>query len=179
MNSKDKVIIYLDQNFISDISKLSLKDKRDRVKPILQKVFDVIKIGVDEEKFLSPDGWIHAIETAAESNPVLKDAIQSYQGYLGQTSLNPPWEIKNSQFVNALFIYLKIKQDEREMWRSAFRENPNRRIENFKIDVRFPGFGLGSMNKETTEALQKIRDSGRSEERRVGKECRSRWSPYH
>ena len=22
-------------------------------------------------------------------------------------------------------------------------------------------------------------DSGRSEERRVGKECRSRWSPYH
>ena len=160
MNSKDKVIIYLDQNFISDISKLSLKDKRDRVKPILQKVFDVIKIGVDEEKFLSPDGWIHAIETAAESNPVLKDAIQSYQGYLGQTSLNPPWEIKNSQFVNALFIYLKIKQDEREMWRSAFRENPNRRIENFKIDVRFPGFGLGSMNKETTEALQKIRDSG-------------------
>ena len=22
-------------------------------------------------------------------------------------------------------------------------------------------------------------DAGRSEERRVGKECRSRWSPYH
>ena len=26
---------------------------------------------------------------------------------------------------------------------------------------------------------QKIRDNIRSEERRVGKECRSRWSPYH
>src|SRR2546430_1359427 len=26
---------------------------------------------------------------------------------------------------------------------------------------------------------QAIRDSRRSEERRVGKECRSRWSPYH
>src|SRR5438034_9369519 len=24
-----------------------------------------------------------------------------------------------------------------------------------------------------------VRTSGRSEERRVGKECRSRWSPYH
>ena len=24
-----------------------------------------------------------------------------------------------------------------------------------------------------------MRDNGRSEERRVGKECRSRWSPYH
>ena len=28
--------------------------------------------------------------------------------------------------------------------------------------------------------IKKLRDSGkRSEERRVGKECRSRWSPYH
>ena len=30
------------------------------------------------------------------------------------------------------------------------------------------------------ERLQVCRvDAGRSEERRVGKECRSRWSPYH
>src|SRR5262245_28161924 len=28
-------------------------------------------------------------------------------------------------------------------------------------------------------ALAKFRDAVRSEERRVGKECRSRWSPYH
>ena len=27
--------------------------------------------------------------------------------------------------------------------------------------------------------LQFVRSPGRSEERRVGKECRSRWSPYH
>src|SRR5260370_2895668 len=27
--------------------------------------------------------------------------------------------------------------------------------------------------------LASVHDSGRSEERRVGKECRSRWSPYH
>src|SRR2546427_13216706 len=27
--------------------------------------------------------------------------------------------------------------------------------------------------------VAKIMDYGRSEERRVGKECRSRWSPYH
>src|SRR2546427_6506406 len=27
--------------------------------------------------------------------------------------------------------------------------------------------------------LCRVRQRGRSEERRVGKECRSRWSPYH
>ena len=40
-------------------------------------------------------------------------------------------------------------------------------------------------NKETISQWEIIRDPnrsslfGRSEERRVGKECRSRWSPYH
>lgn len=178
MSTESKTIIYLDQNFISDISKLSLEDKKDRVKPILKKVFDVIKVGVDEEKFLSPDGWIHAIETAAESNPALKDAIHSHQGYLGQTSLNPPWEIKNSQFVNALLNYFKIEQDEREMWRSAFRENPNRRMENFKIDVHFPNFGLGSMEKGTAEALQKIRDSGVDERKQYQAEIEATRKHY-
>src|SRR5437016_14539502 len=27
--------------------------------------------------------------------------------------------------------------------------------------------------------VDEVSDAGRSEERRVGKECRSRWSPYH
>ena len=34
---------------------------------------------------------------------------------------------------------------------------------------------LKKTKKDRKKALQK----GRSEERRVGKECRSRWSPYH
>ena len=29
------------------------------------------------------------------------------------------------------------------------------------------------------ETLEILKKWGRSEERRVGKECRSRWSPYH
>ena len=31
----------------------------------------------------------------------------------------------------------------------------------------------------TLKAARELIDDGRSEERRVGKECRSRWSPYH
>ena len=30
-----------------------------------------------------------------------------------------------------------------------------------------------------TKSLLRVIESARSEERRVGKECRSRWSPYH
>src|SRR3989449_11645959 len=41
--------------------------------------------------------------------------------------------------------------------------------------------GLDETNAETSLATVSLTVSGngRSEERRVGKECRSRWSPYH
>ena len=38
--------------------------------------------------------------------------------------------------------------------------------------------GLQAQPKHLT-VEQRIARLGRSEERRVGKECRSRWSPYH
>ena len=34
-------------------------------------------------------------------------------------------------------------------------------------------------NDEITKKREKLEKHTRSEERRVGKECRSRWSPYH
>ena len=40
---------------------------------------------------------------------------------------------------------------------------------------------FGRLNKPTMLQIQYLEElsSSRSEERRVGKECRSRWSPYH
>ena len=60
------------------------------------------------------------------------------------------------------------------------------------IDGTLVGFD-GVMPSSASEALKKAHENGhklvictgrqlsqvRSEERRVGKECRSRWSPYH
>ena len=37
----------------------------------------------------------------------------------------------------------------------------------------------GLFDEENDEAVSLTVGGGRSEERRVGKECRSRWSPYH
>ena len=34
-------------------------------------------------------------------------------------------------------------------------------------------------NKKYVQWQKNVADAVRSEERRVGKECRSRWSPYH
>ena len=52
-------------------------------------------------------------------------------------------------------------------------------------DLRTRGgvpFGYSIQNGDAVinnEEAEKLLDYFRSEERRVGKECRSRWSPYH
>ena len=40
-------------------------------------------------------------------------------------------------------------------------------------------FDCGYENGYTEQILDVLKKHNRSEERRVGKECRSRWSPYH
>ena len=50
-----------------------------------------------------------------------------------------------------------------------------------KHRVKVEGVNIQTKHKKPTQAMQQggIVKDDRSEERRVGKECRSRWSPYH
>ena len=54
----------------------------------------------------------------------------------------------------------------------AFTEVANRRVSNLKT-------GAANNVTSTRNSNVKAAYEDRSEERRVGKECRSRWSPYH
>ena len=48
----------------------------------------------------------------------------------------------------------------------------------WKETIKLPTYEIGEEEKNPI-FLEKRVYQGRSEERRVGKECRSRWSPYH
>ena len=54
--------------------------------------------------------------------------------------------------------------------------NDARLIFIFKINLNLPYKQISEIMGMTEESVRQI---SRSEERRVGKECRSRWSPYH
>ena len=58
--------------------------------------------------------------------------------------------------------------------------NPNRIQEGFKAFANSPYVGKLRGKENEIGFMNFLNDQGiRSEERRVGKECRSRWSPYH
>ena len=53
-------------------------------------------------------------------------------------------------------------------------------VKKAKIRVMVSQGGDDALNYKKDQDIQKmVDDAFRSEERRVGKECRSRWSPYH
>src|SRR5256885_12237845 len=54
-----------------------------------------------------------------------------------------------------------------------------RGLDPFKLHITFLAALPAKNAKERMDALNAGPDQFRSEERRVGKECRSRWSPYH
>ena len=51
-------------------------------------------------------------------------------------------------------------------------------FENVELPLKYLKISASERKQRVTEMLKRMNIS-RSEERRVGKECRSRWSPYH
>ena len=67
--------------------------------------------------------------------------------------------------------YILVEVDYVSKWVEAipYKHNDHRVVLKFLKENIFSRFGVPKA----------IISDGRSEERRVGKECRSRWSPYH
>ena len=62
--------------------------------------------------------------------------------------------------------------------RDCYKQQYANKMDNLEeMDKFLERYNLPRLNQEEKENMN--RPVTRSEERRVGKECRSRWSPYH
>src|SRR6266542_4304829 len=87
---------------------------------------------------------------------------------------NPaPHFLAHGPSVLALLPELTVQSWRREL-QIIGRLDESRHIEHVPS---FPAHGLAVANGHTPRLIHE--EAERSEERRVGKECRSRWSPYH
>src|SRR3989442_14513255 len=79
-------------------------------------------------------------------------------------------ELKSAQrfrFNNLTQTYAKYK----DIFRKKLKQKEEGKIQRH--------FGAAAKEIEASRAQKQSEEPARSEERRVGKECRSRWSPYH
>ena len=70
-----------------------------------------------------------------------------------------------------IIIEPKVHGDDRGYFVETFRQDKLEEFIGYKIDF--------CQDNESKSSKGVLRGLHRSEERRVGKECRSRWSPYH
>ena len=99
--------------------------------------------------------------------------------------VGPGWAIGLGALIAATALMLSIrdkhglsiwdKRKERRVWNRARR----RRSNIFRNGVLSVGGSAGRCVLPGVLGNLRVSEQLRSEERRVGKECRSRWSPYH
>ena len=75
------------------------------------------------------------------------------------------------------FLYTNDEKSERKIKETLSFTIASKRIKYLGINLPKEAKDLYSENCKIL--MKEIKDDTRSEERRVGKECRSRWSPYH
>src|SRR3989449_8456862 len=78
-----------------------------------------------------------------------------------------------------LFLHLSPRGEKDQQWVYTPSARKARRLADAARDENFMGTDLSYRDLELIVRIQQWNDGERSEERRVGKECRSRWSPYH
>ena len=129
------------------------------------------------------DGWILG-QTALVDLAGLRDAIADKGGDPAQVNPVVPTQlvvdhslaVECGGFDPDAFEKNRAIEERRNEDRFHFINWTKQAFQN--VDVIPPGNGiLHQINLERMSPVIQVRD--RSEERRVGKECRSRWSPYH
>src|ERR1035441_5387123 len=82
-----------------------------------------------------------------------------------------PYGLSIAAHLTAMGVNFRIFGNPMEFWLNHMPKGMHLKSEGFASSLYDPDSVF------TLEAYCK--EAGRSEERRVGKECRSRWSPYH
>ena len=101
---------------------------------------------------------------------ILKSYIEKNSSVIDQFSQR--WEIKKHDFIQSLFLSVYLHDIGKLT--EQFQEN----IKNDRHSQKYPHAFYAFYLLNNLEIPHIIKGT-RSEERRVGKECRSRWSPYH
>ena len=149
----------------------------DRVAEFCDEIKGVIEIG-----FLHPvhERDVQFMETVAASvgaamaNVLHRQRLQA--ALEEQQALNEELQVQQEELRTA---NEELEEQSRALEESqSALENQQAELEQTNEQLAEQAANLDNKNSALVQAQEQLRER-RSEERRVGKECRSRWSPYH
>ena len=129
-----KLLVYLDQNFISEMA----KPTHGAVRPDFRELYSVLQKGFWNEQLVVLRSSFHDVETSLAG--LLKDAIRARRSTLGHVDLASQWHIRESQIVASLHKFLGRQNGSPVIcYDDAFEDEPDARVGHFDINVNMDG----------------------------------------
>jgi len=147
-----KLVVYLDQNFVSEMSKADVNEK---VRPEFKEIYELLRQGFVDEKLVVPGSLLHDIESSLATH--LKDRIVSYQHYLGKVRLYRPDEIRNTQTFAALDRFMGRTSDDPLQPKAAFLDHPDQRRFGISVDSHLERYNFRESRHRTSKDLDELR----------------------
>jgi hypothetical protein len=125
-----KLLVYLDQNFLSEMA----KPAHVRVRPDFRELYSILQKGFWNEQLVVLRSRFHDEETSLAGE--LKEPIRTRRSTLGHVDLASQWSIRESQIVASLHLFLG-RRDGRPVicHDDAFDDKPDDRVGHFDINV--------------------------------------------
>ena len=125
-----KLLVYLDQNFISEMA----KPTHDRVRPDFRELYSILHEGFWNEQLVVLRSRFHDVETSLAG--LLKDPIRRRRSTLGHVDTAREWDIRDSQIVASLHKFVGRSDGTPVICHDdAFEDDPDDRVGHFDIDV--------------------------------------------
>jgi hypothetical protein len=141
-----KLLVYLDQNFISEMA----KPPHSGVRPDFRELCSVLKEGFWDEQLVVLRSRFHDVETSLAGS--LKGPIRARRSTLGHVDLVGQWDIRESQIVASLHKFLG-RQDGGLVicYDDTFEDEPDARVGHLDINVK-----MGWMHADAKQQRQQL-----------------------
>ena len=150
-----KPIIYLDQNWLSEITKAYLPNSRSQDNPYFQELFGVILDGVTNDRFATPMSDFHESEGSLSSE--LYAHLRSVDNALSRgLTFNRSFDISHAQLRSAASSFAGVELPSVPWWHVPFNRDPD--IPDKELEPRKAGMEVYSRLISLIDEQRRLRN---------------------
>ena len=151
-----KSVVYLDQNWISNITKSYMNDWNSSDKPFYERLSSAIQEGVANNRLVCPTSTFH--ESEASYGPEVKDSLWYVAKRLSrELSFKSPIHITHQQLIEAASAFARQDLPDTPWWAIPFNRDPDTQMDGLAettIEVHISIDELAELHKNHRDGIQ-------------------------